>query len=137
MCVTCGCSDTDGVMITDLSKDEKRVMTQAEHDHAHALGTPHDHSHEHAHGAMAYRPLRAPVLQEGLHSSHTHGHHHDHAHQHETHHEHLDNAEVVALHARTHGTTVALEQDILSKNQHLAEYNRDWFAERGFWRSTW
>ena len=37
---------------------------------------------------------------------------------------------MVALHARLHGTTVVLEQDILSKNQYLAELNRDWFAER-------
>ncbi|MFZ4538052.1 hydrogenase nickel incorporation protein HypB [Propionivibrio sp.] len=52
------------------------------------------------------------------------------AHPHEHHHRHEDSAEAV-LHARAHGRTVALEQDILAKNQHLAEHNRDWFAECG------
>ena len=37
----------------------------------------------------------------------------------------------MALHARVHKTTVALEQDILAKNQRLAERNRNWFAARG------
>jgi hydrogenase nickel incorporation protein HypB len=36
----------------------------------------------------------------------------------------------VALHARAQGTTIALEQDILAKNQLLAERNRGWLAGR-------
>lgn len=34
------------------------------------------------------------------------------------------------LHARQHGTTIALEQDILAKNNLLAARNRGWFADR-------
>jgi hydrogenase nickel incorporation protein HypB len=35
------------------------------------------------------------------------------------------------LHARLHGTTVALEQEILGKNQQLADRNRAWLADAG------
>jgi len=100
MCVTCGCSDTDGVTITELASTDKRSRN-----------------------SRAYRA----VDQSAKHGLHVHGHAHSHTHGH-AHHE---SAEVVALHARMHGTTVALEQDILAKNQHLAEHNRDWFSERG------
>jgi hydrogenase nickel incorporation protein HypB len=36
----------------------------------------------------------------------------------------------VAIAAATHGTTIALEQDVLAKNQLLAEHNRGWLASR-------
>jgi len=100
MCVTCGCSDTDGVTITELTSADKRSGNS--------------------------RVYRA-VDQSAKHGLHVRGHAHSHTHGHAQH----ESAEVVALHARMHGTTVALEQDILAKNQHLAEHNRDWFAERG------
>ena len=48
--------------------------------------------------------------------SDTHDHDHDHAHPHD--------------HAHMHGRTVVLEQDILAKNNALAERNRGWFAGR-------
>jgi hydrogenase nickel incorporation protein HypB len=37
----------------------------------------------------------------------------------------------MTLHARRHGTTIAVEERILAKNQALAERNRAWLAERG------
>ena len=100
MCVTCGCSDTDGVTITELTSADKRSRNS--------------------------RVYRA-VDQSAKHGLHVRGHAHSHTHGHAQH----ESADVVALHARMHGTTVALEQDILAKNQHLAEHNRDWFSERG------
>jgi hydrogenase nickel incorporation protein HypB len=48
-----------------------------------------------------------------------HHHHHDHPHDHDHPHEHH------------HGTTVALEQAILAKNDRLAERNRGWLEGRG------
>jgi hydrogenase nickel incorporation protein HypB len=48
--------------------------------------------------------------------SHPHDHDHDHAHPHD--------------HGHGHGRTVALEQDLLAKNQILAERNRGWFEGR-------
>lgn len=51
-----------------------------------------------------------------------------HTHHHE--HEPGDTHRQAHLHARQHGTTIALEQDILAKNNLLAARNRNWFAER-------
>ena len=117
MCVSCGCSNADDVTITDPAAGEER------------------NEHTHGKARVLYRPLRDPADQ-GVHTSahspsHGHDHHHPHAHDHQHPHENAERTAEVALHARLHGTTVALEQDILSKNQHLAEHNRDWFAERG------
>ena len=72
--------------------------------HTHG-GHAHDHSHPHDH-------------------DHAHPHDHDHAHPHD--HDHHP----AALHAGVHGRTVALEQELLAKNQLLAERNRGWFEGR-------
>jgi hydrogenase nickel incorporation protein HypB len=66
----------------------------------------HDHDHEHAH-------------------AHAHGIPHDHgvAHEHGLAHEH-------PVPGRSNGRTVALEQEILAKNQRLADRNRRWFAQQ-------
>jgi len=69
-------------------------------DHAHALEPGHDHDHQ---------------------QDHAHDHHHDHAHNHPHHHHDAPAAP---------GRTVSLEQNILAKNQLLAERNRGWFAGR-------
>ncbi len=63
---------------------------------------------------------------------HDHGsgpHHHDHGHGTDHDHALLSAAEHEALHARPQ--TVAIEQAILAKNDHLAEHNRGWLADRG------
>ena len=74
---------------------------------AHAHG-PDGHSHDHDH-------------------DHAHPHDHDHSHAHP----HVPAADPrAALHAGMHGRTIALEQDILAKNQVLAERNRGWFEGR-------
>jgi hydrogenase nickel incorporation protein HypB len=112
MCVTCGCSDTDGVTITELVSADKQAASSAE-----------------SSNSRVYRAVDRSATH-GL-RAHVHGHAHPHPDGHEHAHEHAESAEVVALHARMHGTTVALEQDILAKNQHLAQHNRDWLAERG------
>jgi hydrogenase nickel incorporation protein HypB len=74
------------------------------HTHEHD-GHTHSHDHDHPH-----------------HDDHDHDHHHDH------HHDHADAP--AAVHAGVHGRTVAVEQDILAKNQMLAERNRGWFEGR-------
>ena len=67
----------------------------------HALdGHHHDHVHEHDH-------------------AHEHDHHHDEPHERDHHH-----------HQHKRGTTVALQEDVLAKNNRLAERNRGWFAGR-------
>lgn len=52
------------------------------------------------------------------HSEHSHSHDDDHHHHHD--HEHHD-------HKHEHGTTIPIEQAILTKNDRLAERNRGWF----------
>ena len=123
-CVTCGCSDTDAVVITDASTGQQTSITHADrhtHDdvalsHAHHGHHPHDHDHYHGHG-------------------HAHDHDHDHGHSHDHDHPHPHPYEYThddagALHAEVHGKTIALEQEILGKNQLLAERNRGWLDGR-------
>jgi hydrogenase nickel incorporation protein HypB len=53
----------------------------------------------------------------------THAHEHDHDHQHA-------HGDHVYDHAHPHGTVVTLEQEVLAKNNRLAERNRGWFEGR-------
>lgn len=62
------------------------------------------------------------MLKEDHEHHHEHSHDHDHSHEHEHHHEHTKTA------PRT--TTIQIEQNILAKNDRLAEENRRWLAER-------
>lgn len=60
MCVTCGCSETDQIAVTDPDTGDQKFMS---HKDAHSHGHAHTHSDEHSH-------------QE---HSHGHEHHHDHS----------------------------------------------------------
>lgn len=60
---------------------------------------------------------------------HDHSHHHDHDHSHDHSHSHL--GEQVLFQSFPATRTVRLEQDLLAKNNLLAERNRGWFAGRG------
>ena len=109
MCVTCGCSNTDSVTITDAETGmQMPMMAQVgaghAHEHVDAQGRMHRHSHD---------------------SDHVHDHAHEHSHDHSHNHE-----NAAAVHAQMHGKTIALEQQILAKNQLLAERNRGWLAGR-------
>jgi hydrogenase nickel incorporation protein HypB len=86
MCVTCGCSETGGTILTNLQTGARFLMHD-DHDHPLEPGT-HEHHHH----------------------THTHGHSHTHTHGHGT------------LH---------LQEQILSKNNVLAERNRGWLEGRG------
>lgn len=66
----------------------------------------HAHAHEHVH----------------LDAGHGHDHPHEHTHTHDHEHSHT--------HAHAHGTTVLLEQDVLARNNLLAERNRGWLEGR-------
>ncbi|MEZ5639206.1 MAG: hydrogenase nickel incorporation protein HypB [Burkholderiaceae bacterium] len=118
MCVTCGCSGT-GAATTPTTTREPHGW------HTHADGTRHSHAHDHAEG-------------------HDHGHGHAHEPNHGSTHVHAaaiaagladagaaDMADAATRHAQLHGRTVRLEQDLLARNQLLAERNRGWFAGRG------
>jgi hydrogenase nickel incorporation protein HypB len=136
MCVTCGCSSTDGVTISDPLASEGHVEGHAgidsEHARAHALGLPHHHGHAIGAAALAdassaqrrYRALGALGASGTLSAGAApaggvaaRGAHHE--------------AEGQVRPPR-HGprSTIVLEQELLAKNQHLAERNRGWFASR-------
>jgi hydrogenase nickel incorporation protein HypB len=112
MCTTCGCNGAQAATVTDLGEreqgqarpgemDEQQQDAEHAHPHVHAHSHAHDHAHPHDH-------------------EHAQGHEHSHGHAHEHSH----------AHAHEHGTSVTLEQDILAKNQLLAERNRGWLAGR-------
>jgi hydrogenase nickel incorporation protein HypB len=83
-----------------------------DHDHDH----DHDHSHDHNHG-------------------HNHDHQHDHQQRHDSGHEHPHNHK--GKHSHSHGaepgkrTTIAIEEEILGKNNRLAGFNRALFKDKG------
>ncbi len=102
MCSTCGCS-----------AGGKSVVTNPDHVHAAGnAGGVHHHEHPHAHA----------------HADHEAGHSHMHAHTHEHDQDHEDTHP--HSHEDTHSRTIRLEQDILAKNNRLAERNRGWFEGR-------
>ena len=78
--------------------------------------------------------VRVLTLDDHTASEHQQDHrpgHHHHDHPHGPGHDHalLSEAAHQALHARPQ--TVAIEEAILAKNDHLAEHNRVWLADRG------
>ncbi|NEN88236.1 MAG: hydrogenase nickel incorporation protein HypB [Okeania sp. SIO3H1] len=103
MCVTCGCSDDSKTTITNSQTGEKTAMNN-HHSHTHTLpdGTVITHTH-----------------------SHTNTHEHPTSPQ-ENNHQHQKSE----VHAKMHGTTISLEQNILQKNNILAAQNRGWFKGR-------
>ena len=120
MCATCGCSE--GAVHTVVDPDAPAASGDAHgpeaagHSHAHGHAHTHDghtdhHGHEHEHDHHGSE-----------HGHGTHG-HSDHDHQHHDEHDH-DQA------VRT-GRTLRLEQEVLAKNNLIAERNRGWFEGRG------
>ncbi len=108
MCATCGC----GADVVTIDGADMHAAPGHSHGRGHALQHRHDHEHgrdhEHAH---SHEPR--------------HGLAHDHEYDPEPEHAHEHNESPSAR-----GRTVSLEQNILAKNQLLAERNRGWFAGR-------
>ena len=104
MCTVCGCSQGEPTIET---ADQAAPGRQGHSGHDPAGG--HDHGRDHAH--------------DHLHDhgrAHTHA--HDHAHDHE--HEHAGGSSEA-------GRRIALERDILARNDSLAAANRAWFGAHG------
>jgi len=120
MCDSCGCGHGDGVTIRkpgDTDHNHEHVHAhEHEHDHngdKHSHGHSHTHSHSHDH-------------EDHEHGSLSHTHDHDHHHHHDGHahdHGHGD-------HSHNHGKEIEVEQDILGKNNLLAERNRGYFEAK-------
>ncbi|QGK69728.1 hydrogenase nickel incorporation protein HypB [Allosaccharopolyspora coralli] len=113
MCATCGCSG-NGVRITGPAA------------HGHDDHEPHGHGHEHGHG-----------------HGHEHGHGQSHGHGRRDHHGGVghvprqggapqpENTPQSVRKPTARSRTIALEQQVLAKNDRLAERNRRWMADRG------
>jgi hydrogenase nickel incorporation protein HypB len=110
MCATCGCSDDATHTIHAVDGPADSLAQTAAHPHRHGHGHDHAHHHDHAHD-----------------HGHDHGAHaHDgHAHGHADHHHDGHEAEARAT------RTLRLEQEVLAKNNLIAERNRGWFEGRG------
>jgi hydrogenase nickel incorporation protein HypB len=121
MCTTCGCSKGARTVYTDPQTGE-RVDAPTEGQRA----APEPGSwRQLAPGAAA-----ASVAAHLHARAHRHAHAgHEHAHEHE-HHDAPSPVAEAALVAASHGTTIELEQDVLAKNQAIAELNRGWLASR-------
>ncbi len=85
------------------SDDSGTKLTDLQTGETIALAEPHHHHHEHEHEHEHH---------------HEHGrHHHDHDHSHS--------------HSHEHRTVVTLEQEVLARNNRMAERVRGWLAGRG------
>ncbi|MFM0182672.1 hydrogenase nickel incorporation protein HypB [Paraburkholderia aspalathi] len=156
MCTTCGCSNTQGAAVTDLDAEEAaqtqvdaqsqsqtkregaaagarepsyRRVSEHEQGHAHL----HPQSHSHVRGQPHSHDSQYPHHHEHEHSHdgvHAHSHPHEHSHDGEHSHDHTHMHDHPHNHGSEHVTSITLEQDILAKNQLLAERNRGWLAGR-------
>ena len=156
MCTTCGCSNTQGAAVTDLDAEEAaqakvdaqsqsqatrevaaagtrepsyRRVTEHEQGHAHL----HPQSHSHVRGQPHSHDSQYPHHHEHEHSHdgvHAHSHPHEHSHDGDHSHDHTHMYDHPHNHGSEHVTSITLEQDILAKNQLLAERNRGWLAGR-------
>jgi hydrogenase nickel incorporation protein HypB len=71
--------------------------------------------------------IRKPGEEEINHHHHTQSHDHNHDHDHDHHHHHHDHDHPPT---HSHGKEIAVEQDILSKNNLMAERNRGYFEAK-------
>lgn len=115
MCSTCGCNQpSEAVTITLIGEEQPPREQQG-----FSLDMQGDDPQPTRHFHPGHGHRHAPHHHHHLHG-HTHGHHH-HLHSHDHDHD----------HGHHHGKTVVeLEQDILQKNNLLAERNRGFFEAR-------
>jgi hydrogenase nickel incorporation protein HypB len=124
MCDTCGCGHGDGLTIR---KPGEQNSQEHQHEHVHQHEHEHDHNgikHTHAHEHKHVHPHDHDHNHD--HGAHSHTHDHDH-HHHEEGHAHDHDGDD---HHHSHGREIRVEQDILSKNNLLAERNRGFFEAK-------
>ncbi len=151
MCSVCGCGQARIAGHED-EHDHAHPHDHEHHEH-HEQSAPrtliiHHHYHHQGDVHHHYHGVRAPMSHEGYdqphehHHDHPHDHHHDHAHPH--HHGHSHDHDHEHLQADLHygkgeaGLSVpgmgqrqliAIEMDVLAKNNALAAHNREHFDE--------
>ncbi len=140
MCTTCGCSKGARTVYTDPQTGERIIEPVSGHgdrQQGATLGDAQGETRGVDKRAEGYQRLRAAGQQGSQVASYLQARAHRHAHAAHVaggEHEHERSAQPrraaeAELAATTHGTTIALEQDILAKNQSLAERNRAWLID--------
>jgi hydrogenase nickel incorporation protein HypB len=104
MCDTCGCGQSEP---TIRKPGEENTHSPEDHEHSHEGHHHHDHDHSHSHD-----------------HGHNHSHDHDHDHDHGRGHSHTHAGD------QSHPRKIEIEQDILGKNNLLAERNRGFFEAK-------
>jgi hydrogenase nickel incorporation protein HypB len=107
MCTTCGCGTTE-------THDHDHHHGDHHHSHSHSHNLDHEH-HDHEHDAHDHHD------HHHVDDHHSHSHSHDHEHDTRDHHDHDDRKR----------TVIAIEEDILAKNNRLASFNRALFKDKG------
>lgn len=123
MCDTCGCGHSNEIKIRKPGE-----AAGGHHDHDHIHTHSHDHEHDdvkHSHGHSHHHSH--PHDHDHSHEHHDHSHADDHHHHHNDGHAHEHND---AGHKHSHGREIEVEQDILSRNNLLAERNRGYFEAK-------
>ena len=155
MCSVCGCGQA---RIAGHEDDHDHAHPHDhDHEHHHEHGHQHDHEqsaprpliihhHYHHQGDVHhhYHGVRAPAGAEGHdhehHHDHPHDHHHDHPHDHSHDHDHDHDHQQGDLHygkgeaglsvpGMGQRQLIAIEMDVLAKNNALAAHNREHFDE--------
>jgi hydrogenase nickel incorporation protein HypB len=107
MCTTCGCSEGAHPKLTDLD-DRLTHSSEPVHEHGDSHEISHDHHGEHRHSHDPAHGHREGSNDDSAEVSH------DPAHP----------------HAQQAARRLRLEQDVLAKNDRLADRNRGWFEGR-------
>ena len=117
MCVTCGCSDNAQITVTNPD----RLETESDRHHTHSHTLPdgrvithsHTEGHTHQHPPGEEHHHHSHTLEDGRVITHSHS-----------------GEETANIHAKIHNRTIALEKEILGKNDLIAAQNRGWFKGR-------
>lgn len=112
MCETCGCGNP-GNEVRILKPGEEESQHKHTYSHTHSHGGE-EHSHEHSHEY-----------------SQTHDHSGEHDHDHNSDHEDPADHGYDHNHDHFHDRRIAVEKDVMSQNNLLAERNRGYFEAKG------
>ncbi|MFA6923427.1 MAG: hydrogenase nickel incorporation protein HypB [Bacteroidales bacterium] len=112
MCDTCGCGQPDDHIKIRKPGEEHEHRHEHSHEHSHDF----EHEHEHEHDKKKHK--------------HKHEHNYEHSHEHKSHeHSHkYEHDEHTYEHAQS--KEIKIEQDIMQKNNLLAERNRGYFEAK-------
>lgn len=124
MCVTCGCSDGAQATVTRVESTQNH---RTHHHHHHKSGPDAGATTTHTHTLADGTVITHTHTSTATHTAHSHSPQADSS---PTHHHATGNGSSAQTHSQLHGTTLTLEQNILSKNNLIAAQNRGWLKGR-------